>query len=91
MPYIEEKCRERYESVGLNNVCSELAHSGLPGELAYCVYRLMRAYVRGAGKTAGYAVMAIAVGTVTTAVHEFERCVLWPYEDNKRTINGDVF
>lgn len=82
MPYIVPEIRERLDDLTLD----ELAKSSLtPGELAYCLYRL----VLNHGKE-GYAGKATVVGVLATVLHEYCRRVIDPYEDRKRAENGDV-
>jgi hypothetical protein len=61
------------------------------GHLAYCFYRLAGRFYRhhGSGRR-GYWKMAVVFGVLILTAFELYRRLVSPYEDYKRTENGDV-
>ena len=59
-----------------------------PGELAYIISDALSQFVGG---QFSYARLATALGAVESAVAEFNRRVIQPYEDGKLAENGDVY
>ena len=82
VPYVSFELRETLDALTLDELCAR----GLsPGELAYCVYRLAKA--SGGDE---YARLATVSGVLFTTLGEYLRRVVAPYEDRKRSENGDV-
>lgn len=82
MPYIHEHRRLTYDDY-------ELMPPKTGADLNYVVSRIMARYVGFHGKS--YAVLASVQAAISGALHEFERCVVDPYEESKRQENGDVW
>ena len=59
------------------------------GELNFAITTLMSEYVRR--RPLSYAVLNDVVGVMTSALAEFQRRVVAPYEDKKCKDNGDVY
>ena len=60
-----------------------------PGELNFAMTVLASAYVRRRGVS--YTVLNDVVGVFASAMAEFQRRVVAPYEDIKRVKNGEVY
>lgn len=80
MPYINSAIRESLES-GRSAMAS--------GELNYLVTKLCTEYVNRRGKS--YATINDVVGVLECAKLEFYRRLVAPYEELKRSENGDVY
>lgn len=81
MPYIDEYSRERLKTeapVALN-----------PGELNYQITKVIAGYLNGHGKH--YTTINDVLGALEGAKLEFYRRVVVPYENEKLSINGDVY
>jgi hypothetical protein len=59
-----------------------------PGDLSYAVSQLIVQYLEN---RKDFQHMNDAVGVLTTLSGEFQRRVMFPYEDKKIIKNGDVF
>lgn len=60
-----------------------------PGELNYEFCMLIREYV--AAQRLSYQTINDVIGALEGAKAEFQRCVVAPYEQGKREVNGDVW
>lgn len=60
-----------------------------PGELNFAMTTLANEYVRRRG--VNYTVLNEVVGVFSSAMAEFQRRVVAPYEDIKRAKNGEVY
>lgn len=91
MPYIDKSIREKYDEP-INKIVSTLENKDCnetAGILAYIIYKLCI----GVGKRFGhtdFARLNMIVGVFDNVKDEFKRRILWPYEDTKREVNGDV-
>lgn len=79
MPYIHQEVRDRIDAGGA-------IYS--PGELSYAITKLVTNYVSGPQR---YFTYAVVVGVLVLTTIEFIRRVIFPYEDEKRIRNGDVY
>jgi hypothetical protein len=59
-----------------------------PGELSYAISQLLVQYMEG---HKDFQHMNDIVGVLTTLSGEFQRRIMFPYEDKKIILNGDVF
>lgn len=84
MPYIESYVRKYFETAGLDNL-----ETGSPGELNYCITRLLVMYMKNNGES--YKTINDCVGALECAKLELYRRVAAPYEDLKIQDNGDVY
>lgn len=83
MPYTKPEDREQYD-----------AYESCPvpetdGDLTYVLSRIVARFVHHHGKS--YSVLSDARDALTGCSREFERCVIAPYEQQKREANGDVW
>jgi len=78
MPYIHKEFREHARSSPVG-----------AGELDYQLTLAILAYLEREGYN--FAVMNTIVGVVENVKSEFQRRVMWPYEDAKCLVNGDVY
>lgn len=81
MPYVDWEARAR--------LGKEWTLPRTPGELNYCLTKLIDAYIVDHGLS--YASINDVLGAITGAQLEFYRRVAGPYEDQKRASNGDVY
>jgi len=84
MPYIKQEDRAHYD-IGLD----ELPSITGPGDLNYCITRLVQKFLTSAG-TPRYTDYNAAVGALECAKLELYRRMIAPYEDVKIKENGDV-
>ena len=91
MPYIPQADRARLDVY--TGARWALTKSGLqdpkPGELNYMLTRIILAYLDTAGMN--YATLNTVMGVLECVKQELYRRVAVPYEDKKRTENGDVY
>lgn len=80
MPYIKDDDRSR-----IKHCCPPMS----PGELNYCITRLVDNYIQRFGLS--YANINAAVGALECAKLELYRRIAAPYEDAKRAENGEVY
>lgn len=80
MPYVDEEARSR-----LKHSCPPMS----PGELNYCITRLVDSYVSRLGLS--YANINAAIGALECAKLELYRRIATPYEDRKLAQNGEVY
>jgi hypothetical protein len=85
MPYITTERREMIDAVGLPALRVWIQTADV-GDLAYVVYALLLSFC----DEHRFSRFASAVGAIREATAEFRRRVLWPYEDAKRSTEGDV-
>jgi hypothetical protein len=64
--------------------------TGGPGDLNYTITRLCDAYICARGG-ASYTLLNEVIGVLECAKLELARRVLYPHEDMKRALNGDVY
>ena len=84
MPYIRAENRERLDA----HIDVLAARVYEPGELNYCITRLVLRFLKHRGVS--YGSLAAVVGTLNLVSTELERRVINPYEDEKIAENGDV-
>lgn len=82
MPYIVKSARQRLDD------SSDLV-AETPGELNYLITTLLNAYLLDHGKR--YQTINDIIGALESAKAEFYRRVVAPYEDEKKSLNGDVY
>lgn len=83
MPYIKQERRvalDPYIEALSNKISSR-------GELNYAMTALILSEVRGIS----YEELASLIGDIESMKMEFARRMLFPYEENKRKENGDVY
>jgi hypothetical protein len=85
MPYIKQEDREFFDERLTFNVTA--MHS--PGDLNYCITKLVDHYISAHGKN--YANINAAIGALECAKIELYRRIAAPYEDSKIQQNGDVY
>lgn len=85
MPYIKQDDRNFFDERLTFNV--KAIHT--PGELNYCVTKLVDHYLSSHGKS--YASINEVVGVLECAKLELYRRIAAPYEDGKIQENGDVY
>jgi hypothetical protein len=85
MPYIKQEDREFFDD-RLNFKVTAL-HS--PGDLNYCITKLVNHYLSAHGKS--YTNINAAIGALECAKMELYRRIAAPYEDVKIEENGDVY
>ena len=79
MPYIKKE--ERIMDMLLDTPSS-------PGQLAYCIQKLVSDYMELSGRN--YTTYAMVTGILETLKLELYRRVIGPYEEFKKDENGDV-
>ena len=84
MPYIKQNEKNLYEYY-LKNISQFITN---PGELTYCIYRLMLLMTKKNNKS--FANMSSIIGSIECAKMEYYRRIVSPYEDKKIKENGDV-
>lgn len=84
MPYIQKNRRKTLDSCFLT-LYLEIETKG---ELTYCLYRIVKDYIKMKGKS--YQNISEAISSVADTEHELRRRVLNPYEDKKIKENGDI-
>lgn len=85
MPYIKQEDREFFDERLTFNTTA--LHS--PGDLNYCITKLVNHYIAVHGKN--YANINAAIGALECAKLELYRRIASPYEDSKIQQNGDVY
>lgn len=85
MPYIDKDDREFFNSKLTFNTTA--LHT--PGDLNYCITKLVDHYISVHGKN--YANINAAIGALECAKLELYRRIAAPYEDTKIEQNGDVY
>lgn len=80
MPYVDDEARSR-----IKHGCPPTT----PGELNYCITRLVDAYIVREGLS--YATINAAIGVLECAKLELYRRLAAPYENGKCEQNGDVY
>lgn len=78
MPYIEKEKRDFAESFPIN-----------AGELNFAITKIVNGYIQGRGLS--YQHINDIVGALEGAKLEFYRRIAVPYENEKLSINGDVY
>jgi hypothetical protein len=93
MPYIKQHRRKKYDIFieGITQKFEEDADTSTSvlGDLSYVIYSLIDRWIR-AGKRVDFETLIKATGAAQAAVHEYKRRKIGPYEDMKRTENGDI-
>lgn len=80
MPYIPQPDRDRLAAGAIPVT---------PGELNYCITRLVDGWITRTGLS--YTTLNAAIGALECAKLELYRRRAGPYEDAKREANGDVY
>ena len=91
MPYIERSSRDKYDPA-INNLIDLIKNKDcnpLAGDLAYVVYKICLGVCKRFEFTTFYRLNMIT-GVLDNVKDEFKRRVLFPYEDTKMDLNGDV-
>ena len=89
MPYIKLDDRRRFLA-DLDSINQEFNERGVSrGDLNFLVSTLCKYYMDQHGQS--YSIINDIVGVLECAKMEFYRRVAVPYEDKKRTENGDVY
>jgi len=86
VPYITKGQRGRYDHA-IMLLMKDLEGSPI-GDVNYVITRIL---VKRLGKKYGYTELNEVVGLISSVKTEFERQVVAPYEDQKRSENGDVY
>lgn len=84
MPYIESGARAKFND-SLRVITSRVRG---PGELNYCMTKLAHGYREKNGRS--FFTFCVIMGVFITAMLEFYRRRVAPYEDEKIKENGDV-
>lgn len=87
MPYIKRENREWFDLY--DTAIDMFGGRALPGNLNFAVTRLIVGYIRTKGKS--YVTLNEVIGVLECVKQELYRRLAVPYEDRKRTENGDVF
>lgn len=88
MPYIQPARRKRLKR-HIGELCEALEGTSFAkGDLNYAVTQLVLHYLNYHGKR--YDTLSDVTGVLNDVKVEFERRVVAPYEDQKRSENGDV-
>jgi hypothetical protein len=82
MPYIEQETRDEL-SFTLTR------HPRNPGELTYLLCEVIKSYMDDLPLS--FSDLCNVIGAVECAKREFQRTVVDPYEEYKRTQNGDIW
>lgn len=85
-PYVDAKTRAVFNHEF--RLALDAVRDCEPGELCYALTRLVDTWL---GSTPTYDDFAVAIGVLETAKLELYRRRVAPYEDFKRTANGDVY
>lgn len=88
MPYIKPEHRYRYDAA-LKALVLLIRHAP-PGEVTFCLTVLTDAWLRSISPV-GYTEYAVAIGILETAKLELYRRLIAPYEDKKKSENGDAY
>jgi len=88
MPYIIPSQREKYTDALKTLKELMLDYGTSSGELNYLIYSLCLIYMKEKGTT--YKHLEDVVGTLENVKAEFIRRVVFPYEDQKIELNGDI-
>lgn len=83
MPYIHWDDRNKYDSV-----LNQITKIDTKGELEYCIFKLMRLYMKD--KSARYSNLHDTTYAATHCADEFRRRFLDDRENSARELNGDV-
>lgn len=86
MPYIEEKGRAVFDNL-IDILASDCKTEG---ELNYIISKLCFLFLTR-HLSFSYASMNKIIGALECAKMEFARQVVFPYEDRKKDLNGDVY
>ncbi len=87
MPYVDKELRDEVD-YHLDGVLDDLVALDNPGLLNYAITRLCVGYLP---KDAGYKNFNEVLGVLDAVAREYYRRVVVPYEEKKRTSNGDVY
>lgn len=87
MPFIREDLRDQPDVNGLDELCEYVAEECDAGEMAYIVYRLLKA---AAPSCENFEQRNAMMGAVDEARLTYRRLVHDPAEDAARERNGDV-
>lgn len=94
MPFIKQEKRDFYENT-INELVGKLKYEGCdeeinteidPGDFSYVVYKMMKLL----SEPEGYQNYSRLKADVRTAVEEFDRNQVVPYEEQKKRENGDI-
>jgi len=84
MPYVDLESRAHLDEA-IEDLCNVIKSDG---ELNYAISRITTASL--VGSRPSYESIARAIGTLEAVKLEFYRRVAVPYEEKKRSVNGDV-
>lgn len=85
MPYIKQDDRDFFDE----RLTFKVKAIHTPGELNYCITKLVDHYLSSHGKN--YASINEVIGVLECAKLELYRRIASPYEDGKIQENGDVY
>lgn len=86
MPYIPQNNRDKFDAQ-VDALANALATNLEPGELNYCISRLIWKLF---GKKPSYTLGNSLIGALDCVKLEFYRRMLAPYEETKISQNGDL-
>ena len=90
MPYVDQEARDRLRLYADHGAEGIKLVADTPGELNYCITRLIMAYLRRKAPW-GYQHVNDALGALEGAKLELYRRVAAPYENDKAVQHGDVY
>lgn len=94
MPYVKPEQRkeldEAIETLSHSIVANSKDHTDLPGNLNYCITRLIMRCFKSKFGVIKYWMIAMIDGVLENVQREFYRRVASPYEDQKIQESGDV-
>lgn len=94
MPYLKPKLRNCIDKYGefenFKHYLCTLELGDFLGALNYCVFSVVRKYIKENPKAMCYSGLSAIIGTLDCAKEEIRRRILNPYEDEKIQENGDV-
>lgn len=85
MPYIDREDRVFFDE----KLTFKVTALHTPGDLNYCITKLINHYISAHGKS--YTTLNAAIGVLECAKMELYRRIAAPYEDQKIQVNGDVY
>lgn len=86
MPYIDQLSRARLEVIDVREPID--SNPKTPGDLNYLITSLIDEYTKG---QLSYSTINEVMGVLECVKQEYYRRVAVPYEEEKRSLNGDVF
>ena len=87
MPYISNKHNERDK---YNEILNQIPLMNNKGDLEYCVFKLMKIYMKQVNRQYRYGTLHDVVYAVMHCADEFRRRFLDKRENKARETNGDI-